>query len=166
MNRLGVTPKAVSLYIQGIGSSGKKSEHRINVSLHSRVNGFTAILEAFVLPQIISAQPSQHFDVAKWPIPENIELTDLGFNRPDNIDVLLGAEIYHQLLSIGQIQLGEGLPVLQETTLGWVLSGKVANEELESATCGMCTDDDVRMDAAIERLWKLDEVESSNQILS
>lgn len=95
--------KPASIAIHGIGSNSTRSQHRVNLALYSRINKCNTRLEAAVLPHIISPQPSQEVNIEKWPIPKTIELAGPSFNRPDRIDILLGAEFYHQLLSVGQI---------------------------------------------------------------
>ena len=82
-------------------------------------------------------------------------------NRPDQIDILLGAEYYHQLLSIGQIKFADNLQGLQNTTLGWIVSGKVFGQQLSVATCWVLTEDD-KIDVAIVQFWKLEELENNN----
>lgn len=165
VHRLGLPARATSISINGIGTNRTKVQHRVNINLQSRLNKFSTHLEAFVLPQIISPQPAQPFTIDKWSIPSNVVLADPTFNRPEKIDILLGAEFYHQLLTIGQIKLADDLPLLQNTTLGWIVSGKLSGEQLSSAICGVLTEED-KMNTAIERFWELEEVEGKQQQLS
>lgn len=54
----------------------------------------------------------------------NIRLVYPAFNRPQRIDLLIGASILYDLLCVRQIKLFPGLPLLQKTRLGrWVVSG-------------------------------------------
>ncbi|XP_017475229.1 PREDICTED: uncharacterized protein LOC108365650 [Rhagoletis zephyria] len=158
VKRLGISTKPSSISISGIGSRSTKIQHRVNVALQSRINNFTTRLEAAVLPQIISPQPSQEIKIDEWQIPENIMLADPSFNRPDKIDILLGAEFYNQLMAAGQIKLSDDLPILQNTVLGWIIAGKVGGNYISNAICGICTNDDINLDAAIARLWELEDV--------
>ncbi|XP_017478109.1 PREDICTED: uncharacterized protein LOC108367917 [Rhagoletis zephyria] len=112
VKRIGISTKP-SISISGIRSRSTKIQHRVNVALQSRINNFTTRLEAAVLPQIISPQPSQEIKIDEWQIPENIMLADPSFNRPDKIDILLGAEFYNQLMAAGQIKLSDDLPILK-----------------------------------------------------
>ncbi|XP_075150824.1 uncharacterized protein LOC142224932 [Haematobia irritans] len=163
--RLGLPSRPTTMSISGIGRNRTKVQHRVNISLQSRYNNFSSRLEAFVLPQIITPQPAQFIHIDKWLIPKNITLADPTFNRPGKIDILLGAEYYHQLLAIGQIQLGDNLPILQNTTLGWIASGKVSDQHLQTSICGVLTDED-SMNQTIERFWKLEEVDNTQKQLS
>ncbi|XP_075150806.1 uncharacterized protein LOC142224913 [Haematobia irritans] len=140
--RLGLPSRPTTMSISGIGRNRTKVQHRVNISLQSRYNNFSSRLEAF-----------------------NITLADPTFNRPGKIDILLGAEYYHQLLAIGQIQLGDNLPILQNTTLGWIASGKVSDQHLQTSICGVLTDED-SMNQTIERFWKLEEVDNTQKQLS
>lgn len=158
IKRLGVLPKPTAINITGIGSTNTKVQRRVNIELHSRINNFSTRLEAAVLPQIISPQPSQSINIEEWPIPKTIVLADPNFNLPDKIDVLLGAEFYHQLLITGQITLGEDLPTLQNTVFGWVISGKVGGNQSPISACGMCTEDTTNLEGAIAQLWELENI--------
>ncbi|XP_075162846.1 uncharacterized protein LOC142235479 [Haematobia irritans] len=126
--RLGLPSRSTTMSISGIGRNKTKVQHRVNISLQSISNNFSMRLEAFVLPQIITPQLAQFIHIDKWLIPNNVTLADPTFNRPGKIDILLGAEYYHQLLAIGQIQLGDNLPILQNTIHGWIASGKFMEE--------------------------------------
>ncbi|XP_075156328.1 uncharacterized protein LOC142229633 [Haematobia irritans] len=77
------------------------------------------------------------------------------FNKQSTIDILLGAEFFFSLMQPGTIKLSENLPVLQNTALGC----------LSTPTCAVF-DSDKALDEAIERLWKIDEVEPTSKPMS
>ncbi|GFS83095.1 DUF1758 domain-containing protein [Trichonephila clavipes] len=64
-------------------------------------------------------------------MPNEIKLADYKFNIPGKIDVLLGAEIFYELLRSGQIYCGDSRLLLLNTVFGYVVSGSVG-DELES----------------------------------
>ncbi|KAH9638531.1 hypothetical protein HF086_006473 [Spodoptera exigua] len=53
-------------------------------------------------------------------LPPNIELADPYFYCPAEVDLLLGADIFWDLVGFKLITLGVGRPVLQESQLGWL----------------------------------------------
>jgi len=55
-------------------------------------------------------------------IPENLQLADPEFHKAQRVDLLIGASLFYELLCVGQINLLPGLPLLQKTRLGWVVS--------------------------------------------
>lgn len=161
VKQLGIQPKHNTISIEGIGTSRKNCRHRVNLTLHSKLNGFATNLEAFVLPKIVSEQPAMQINVSTWPIPKNLPLADPNFNQPGHIDVLLGAEFFYQVLSIGQIKISDHLPTLQNTVFGWVVSGKVDEIQNRSATCCVFSEDDDTTNALLERFWKLNEFDDN-----
>ncbi|KAJ0175902.1 hypothetical protein K1T71_008076 [Dendrolimus kikuchii] len=57
-------------------------------------------------------------------IPENIQLADPTFDVSSDIDLLIGADIFWDLLEQDKIRLPSG-PFLLNTKLGWVVSGPI-----------------------------------------
>ena len=85
------------------------------------------------------------------------KLADEQFNKSRRIDLLIGTEYFFDLLMIGQIKLGQNLPLLQKTQLGWVVSGKykqLTNHKV-AQVCLMSVEQII--DSNLERLWRLDE---------
>ncbi|KAJ8980515.1 hypothetical protein NQ317_007935 [Molorchus minor] len=64
----------------------------------------------------------------------NLRLADPTFNKSSKIDVLLGATVFWKLLCVGQVNLGENMPTLQNTQLGWVISGIVPTRSDQGQT--------------------------------
>ncbi|GFW16136.1 uncharacterized protein TNCV_3078001 [Trichonephila clavipes] len=76
--------------------------------------------------------------------PSEIKLADYKFNIPGKIDVLLGAEIFYELLRPGQIYCGDSLLLLQNTVFGYVVSGSVGDEVRgNNIHCGLIRDSDL-----------------------
>lgn len=165
IKKLGLSPKSTSIYLEGIGKGKQNSHHRIHVTMKSKINNFTSPLEAVVLKQIVSPQPSTALDTSKWAIPENISLADPTFSQPAEIDVLIGAEFYHQVLSEGKIKIDDNMPILQNTVFGWVFSGKIIQPCVNTVVCGVLSGED-ETNTLIERFWKLEELNETEPALS
>jgi len=58
-----------------------------------------------------------HFNINanSWKIPQNISLADPHFNQSQRIDLLLGAGLFFEIISMGQIHLDRALSTLQNT---------------------------------------------------
>jgi hypothetical protein len=72
-----------------------------------------------VLPHVTSDTPAHQFDVSSWKMPNNIKLADEHFYQPGPIDLLIGAELFYELL-LPDKKTRPDHPVLQETVLGWI----------------------------------------------
>jgi hypothetical protein len=51
-------------------------------------------------------------------------LADEQFDQPGHIDLLLGADFFYEILRSGRRTRSGNFPVLQETELGWTISGR------------------------------------------
>ena len=157
VNKLSLSTTKSQLSIEGVGLKTGSSKARVNIGLAARDGEFSTRLEAFVISQIISNQPSRDLDIKNWQIPTDISLADPEFFKSDKIDVLIGAEFYHSLLRPEQIEIGSNRPLLQNTSLGWIIIGKTEIESAVSATCAVFTDEEAKMSEILERFWKLDD---------
>lgn len=122
-----------------------------------------------VIKHITGLQPNQSFNVDGWDIPQNIVLSDPTFNRSSKIDLLIGAEYFFELLSIGQIKM-EGRPTLQKTLFGWVVSGRYDRLLVPNATVCLVSSqeeqDNLRLNEIVEQFWNLEKVDSQKAFLS
>lgn len=116
-------------YISGIGNSSKStltSMSMVEIKLRSiHYPEYTFVIKAHVLSKLTSFIPSRKVDVQSWPNLSDLKLADPRFNVPNKIDLLLGAEVYGQILCEGLIKGPPGCPVAQNTQLGWILSGHI-----------------------------------------
>lgn len=75
------------------------------------------------------------------------------------IDLLIGAEYYAAILSVGQIKLGNNLPVLQKKLLGWVITGRVATSENvkvdQEPVCAIHIEEQ-SLSEQLTKFWKLE----------
>ncbi|XP_011707972.1 PREDICTED: uncharacterized protein LOC105462820 [Wasmannia auropunctata] len=99
-------------------------------------------------------------------LPSGIELADPGFNIASDIDMLIGAELFWQLLCVGQIRATAEHPTLQKTRLGWVLAGRAdagisqSGSRLRALHVSV---NNLQLHEQVNRFWQIEELaESSN----
>jgi hypothetical protein len=63
--------------------------------------------------------PAVKLDVTSWNLPRDLQLADPGFNIPGDIDMLIGAEVYLDLLRDGFRKRNSSFPIMHNTALGW-----------------------------------------------
>ena len=63
-------------------------------------------------------------DTISWKLPKDIKLAYEHFDQPGGIDILIGADVFFEILRSGRRTRPGNYPVLQETVLGWTLSGR------------------------------------------
>jgi hypothetical protein len=96
----------------------------VNIEITSLKNDYHSKLNCLALPRITSKMPMTDIDISTWNFPSDVVLADKDFSKPAPIDILLGEEIFSEIL-ITERYVCKGLPFLQNTKLGYILSGKL-----------------------------------------
>ncbi|XP_072384547.1 uncharacterized protein [Diabrotica undecimpunctata] len=125
-SRLKCIPYTKSLQISGISEICSTSNKMVDLNIFSNVNPtkhFT--LSCAILPTITCKHPQITLDFNALKIPPNIHLADPEFCTPAEVQMLLGADVYFDLLTYGLIKLGPNLPTLTNTHLGYLVGGNV-----------------------------------------
>lgn len=155
-DKLKLKSSNINIPISGISQSTINISKRAFIkwkSLHSR---FHSELQFLVIDKITGITPQVTIDLTNLKIPTCIKLADPNFNVPSNIDMLLGAEIFFEILGTNQIRLGKHLPLLHESQLGWIVSGPILNTKSENPTssCFLASND---IDTQLQTFWKIEE---------
>ncbi|XP_045448180.1 uncharacterized protein LOC123656554 [Melitaea cinxia] len=114
------------LKVIGIGNN-----HNNNITesciaqINSLNDSFKVKLSCFVLKELTSNIPKCAIDIKNLNIPKNLPLADPEFNHPASIEVLIGADIFWDLLGSEHHSLGPKNPHLRNSRLGWLISGPI-----------------------------------------
>lgn len=145
--------------VSGLGGSQNTLTSRFVVDLNIKSlyePPFTVKVTAHVLSSLTSILPSEEIIKVDWPQLKSICLADPQFNSPSKVDMLLGAEIYAQIIKNGLIKGPPGDPIAQETTLGWILSGSVRSRP-SSVHCHhntVCLHAQINDSEMLKRFWE------------
>lgn len=89
--------------------------------IESRNNLVYLTTSCLVVPEITSNLPNFHIIIKNLNLPSNIQLADPTFHVPAQIDLLIGAGHFWDIIQPNQIICGPNLPKLQKNTFGWIL---------------------------------------------
>ncbi|XP_059056265.1 uncharacterized protein LOC131850114 [Achroia grisella] len=146
--------------ITGLGSDqghSLTSKSMVSVTLQSLLDSnFTFKVQAFVLSKVTSFLPEKQIIVDLWSEFSNIELADPSFRKPNKIDILLGADVYSQILLDGVIKGPPGVPMAQRTSLGWIISGSVNIGSSMTKNPISMHISHVNEDELLKRFWELE----------
>ncbi|XP_050554065.1 uncharacterized protein LOC118278462 [Spodoptera frugiperda] len=120
----------VNKCILGINNVTSHAGKLSRVRITSMDDSITFDLNCFVLPYITSNVPCREVNYSTLNIPLNITLADPTFCKPAEVDILIGADLFWDLLGSHKIKLGTGKPVLYETSLGWIVSGPISQNSI------------------------------------
>ncbi|GFY25259.1 integrase catalytic domain-containing protein [Trichonephila clavipes] len=133
----------------------------VTTSIFNGDLSFKKELNLLVVRRITDLTPSRIINVS-LDMPNEIKLADYKFNIPGKIDVLLGAEIFYELLRPGQIYCGDSRLLLQNTVLGYVVSGSVGDEVRDNNIhCGLIRDSD--LNTTLRSFWELESIGVKNE---
>lgn len=158
-NLLGMPKTKADVPITGINALRSVARDKIFVKFRSRFNEFQACIECLVTPKVTQSIPSTKFDVSSWNLPQDVQLADPKFHTPDRIDLLIGGELFFDIFKPNHFALGENLPTLRETYLGWIVTGTINTPDHFDPTVrhsNIATIENV--EEMIQQFWKLEEV--------
>ncbi|XP_062708617.1 uncharacterized protein LOC134288281 [Aedes albopictus] len=117
------------LTVNGIGGSASVSQRCVTGTVSPRfasISNFEEAIRFNVLPKLTIPLPRDGFDVSRWNLPDRIVLADPEFYQTSDIDMIIGAEYYLDLLQEGRFRLSEDGPTFQNTVFGWIVSGRIS----------------------------------------
>jgi hypothetical protein len=94
------------------------------LEVKSRVNNWETKIDCIALAKIAGTIPATFADCSDWDIAECL-LAAQNFNSPNSIDILLGADVFFEVLRHDKKKRPENYPVLRDTELGWIISDKI-----------------------------------------
>ncbi|KAL0883539.1 hypothetical protein ABMA27_015693 [Loxostege sticticalis] len=123
--QLGIPRQRCKGSIFGIGEKESSCKGVMTITISSLHNDFTIKIDAFIMKNLIKKLPNHSFTKPSWPYLERIQLADPEFNQSRPIDLLLGADVYPEIMLHGIIKEDQSQPIAQQTQFGWILCGNV-----------------------------------------
>lgn len=154
--RLGLRENVTDAQVSGINKSVSKICKMVDAEVASMNETFNCKERFLLLEKITNDLPQVTFDATLIKVPQNIKLANANFKVSLPIDLLLGANIFYNILCIGQIKLGKHLPILQETKLDWIVSGNLRAKCSDNLACNLAISNNDLYEQ-IENFWKIED---------
>ncbi|UYV71130.1 hypothetical protein LAZ67_8001829 [Cordylochernes scorpioides] len=160
--RLGLVQRKSDRMIIGVGNTPvQHSSSTVSVTFCPLNNSEEFSVEAVVTGVLTSEIPNFRLKDPNWPTLKSLKLADPEFYIQAPIDMILGADIYTELMLNGSISLGEGLPMAINTRLGWVLLGKLmGTSESNTEVCNLSLQSEPELEFVMKRFWETESVPS------
>ena len=158
---LGLPRSRHNVHISGVAGlshhSPLQSVATFNVtSTYSPSKSFT--VTAIVVPRVTCDLPIEpvHSE-SHWTHLSDLPLADPDFGRPGTIDILLGVDIYADVMLQGRRCGPSGTPVAFQTQFGWVLTGRTGSHvsshlSITSHHVSVASGDDL-----LRKFWEIEE---------
>ncbi|XP_047027719.1 uncharacterized protein LOC124635810 [Helicoverpa zea] len=88
---------------------------------------------------------------------KHLVLADSDFDKPGDIDLLLGADIFHSIYNGQRLEVGPGLPVALHSVFGWVITGRLDAECSPPAETSTLLASTAALDNVVKRFWEVEE---------
>ncbi|KAJ8974304.1 hypothetical protein NQ317_009544, partial [Molorchus minor] len=160
--RLNLPSYKQNLQILGLSSNSLQIDRLVEVVIQSRTTNFNDKLTCAILDRITVDLPHCSVNTRELKIPSNLRLADPEYHLTAPIDILIGDDLFYDIMLPNTVILGTNLPILQHTKLGYVVSGRVPTYCSHLATRASCAATSNTVDDMIARFWKLEEVSSKN----
>lgn len=168
--RLGLVRLPYFSNVKGIGDIAVESEpvlfsFRIGSCV---IPSFSMDVEAISMEKITGTLPLVPIEKEPWPHLQGLKLADKNFDCPSNIELLLGAEAYENIILNGVVKKIDNSPTAQNTQLGWLLFGAVKSQnnlELKSNHTFLSRADiDNRLDETLRSFWEIEEIKNKKAL--
>ncbi|KAG5869897.1 hypothetical protein JTB14_026747 [Gonioctena quinquepunctata] len=152
----------------GNAPSFLKNSKRLDIVIRSNTHeNFRLKVSCAVLPVITSKLPRIPLNKNSLNIPLEFGLADPEFHIPSDVDILLGADAYYDILLPQIHRLGPELPTLQLTRLGWVIGGHlppqiIPKQNKVSLFCQDAYESGDSLDKILAKFWEVEELQSSS----
>ncbi|XP_018392649.1 PREDICTED: uncharacterized protein LOC108771785 [Cyphomyrmex costatus] len=166
MESFNIKARSSDVSISGINNTTTRSFQAANIRLHSRTNAFSFALDWIVTERITGRLPAVSFKRNAFEIPHNFELADPQFHVASEIDVLIGAEHFWNLICVGQIRASSACPTLQKTRFGWSLAGRSHNPSGSSSNIHSfhASISNVQLHDQLSRFWEIEDIATTSSV--
>ncbi|GFU26565.1 DUF1758 domain-containing protein [Trichonephila clavipes] len=151
--KLGFKFKPANQSITGINGITQSSKYSANIEVSNRDYTFARNVQFSLLPKIIDAIPVSKLNISDLNIPASIELADSNFHMPGQIDILIGSELFFEILNPEQYYLQEGNVILQNTKFGYLVTGTLPQSQ-QQANC--CLISEPSLDITVKKFFELE----------
>ncbi|CAH2097522.1 unnamed protein product [Euphydryas editha] len=153
-----------SLKVVGIGNASCTNVvESCSVHIQSLNSNFSVISSCLILDELTGNIPRQSIGTKTIKLPKNIVLADPQFYKPAPIDLLIGADLFWDILGNEQVSLGPLNPKLRSSQLGWIISGPIHLDLINKGTrCNHVTisksNSHDNIDKLLTKFWAIEEV--------
>ena len=157
--------KHVPVSVSGIGGLSKPPLQSVTTFEVQSLSGRKIEVIAVIVPKVTCDLPTAPvaFDL-RWNHLDGIPLADPSFGQPGRVDMLLGADIFVDVLRDGRRKGQDDAPTAFETDFGWVLCGTPSVStpvHVASFYTSVESPDDI-----LKKFWELEESPTDDSIMS
>ncbi|XP_054712934.1 uncharacterized protein LOC129222446 [Uloborus diversus] len=159
VNRLGLGRKKANIAVSCLGATAARTNGLVDLEFSPHFDSKPKLKSsAFVMNKIVGNLPHTSIDVRIQEAFKDLVLADPSFHKSARIDILLGIDIFLQVLKGEISNRGDGYPSAVRSSFGWIISGSV-NLFRDNVPL-VLNNIDIDTNELISKFWELDSVPS------
>lgn len=163
--KLSLNSNTIDMNVIGIGNNCANKVNESCVTKLSSINSkYSVTLSCLVLEELTGNLPKETINAQNIKLPKNIQLADPTFDQPSPILVLIGADIFWDILGCEHKSLGTNSPKLHNSKFGWLISGPMYSKQnttkIHCNHATVCNDSSKESDIEnmLTKFWELEEI--------
>ncbi|XP_062565473.1 uncharacterized protein LOC134227812 [Armigeres subalbatus] len=163
-NVLDLQKEPADYLVSGLDGKNTRIKFKVQIRITSRITNYSILLNCLVTPKIIGDLPMQCPDIREWPLPSGVQLADPSFFKKQRIDILIGADVFWDLMKPNRFKLAPDLPTITETELGWIVGGSfpTSKKQHHRTFCTVIENDN--LDYLLNKFWEVEGLEDQRSI--
>ncbi|GFT35470.1 integrase catalytic domain-containing protein [Trichonephila clavipes] len=155
---IGLKKYKANVSVWGLNKTVIPIDSLVSVSISNKEGSYIKTLDFFSVPTITEdLVPTTKIDFNLNNIP-NIKLADKNFSIPERVQMLLGAEVFYELMLPGQFKTEGSNVIFQNTVFGFIVSGSTSSDAKGKEHCGFIQAAD-NLEHSIKKFWEIENVE-------
>ncbi|GFU88150.1 uncharacterized protein TNCV_1644271 [Trichonephila clavipes] len=155
-NKLRLKTERINTLISCLNDASMVVNGCVKVAISNQNKSFERELDMLVVKKITDFIPQKALEINS-DFSNFVELADSKFNVPGKIDLLLGANIFYELLKPERIKIKDSQLLLVNSVFGYIVTGNLDSINETKVHCGLIRDEDLNKN--LEKFWKLEELE-------
>ena len=153
-NKLGIKPNKARMSIAGIGKEHVESRGSFKVQIAQPSSSQALESKCHILERVTDMLPTRRVSTEGWAHINNVKLADPIFHDPAEIDLIIGADLYEEIVLEAKIHIKDSL-YLRETIYGWMVTGSVGANPEGARSLHACTSS---LDEQLHMFWKIETI--------
>ncbi|GFS50441.1 uncharacterized protein TNCV_2022461 [Trichonephila clavipes] len=154
-NKLRLKTERINTLISCLNDASMVVNGCVKVAISNQNKSFERELDMLVVKKITDFIPQKALEINSG-FYNFVELADSKFNVPGKIDLLLGANIFYELLKPERIKIKDSQLLLVNSVFGYIVTGNLDSINETKVHCGLIRDEDLNKN--LEKFWKLEKI--------
>ncbi|GFX10132.1 DUF1758 domain-containing protein [Trichonephila clavipes] len=157
-SKLGLEKKKINLAVSRLSENTINIKWKINNAfISNKDSSYTSLLDFLIVSSITDFVPSTqpNFRIKKFNDINRSFLADPTFDEPGKIDMIIGAELFYQIIKDGRKVISDNLTLIN-SVFEFIVSGSI-NTFNHKSSCSLISESE-STDNCIKKFWEIEEI--------